>query len=543
MMQKRTRSRLLYGMLLVVLVASGALFRLYRLGHAPYWMDEGYTIIATQSIEHGTGAHGYSVLPSGDRYWCPMYCYPSALIAKQFGTHGESRAASYRALAALAGILCILVIAAVARRMFGTGSALWVAGAVAFSYWQIAWSRQARWYTLFALFVWIAMYCFYRWWYREIDQKKEKDPIKKTRLWFLLGTILASIAAILTHALGYLLPFIFCVWYIGLSLWKVSSRTSWRMRLAHIVGAISVTAVIIVLFEFIPGLHIFAQLRSLIAVHNNFPFYIRFLWREYWFFMLFAVIALLSPFFAQKNSHQSHHTRHADTLHARFFLFFIFLAYFIPLAFFANRIEYRYLFHVLPAIILLGVVGMRDIAQWMTHKMLRSIFVIVCIVVFFVSGEGVWKPHSFYLLEADNPETMPGYDYYAYTPQPNWNGAYEFVHTHPIGNNDTIISSMPQFTQLFLGTPGYWIAYDYVGTGDAAAYIRNGREHYVGAIALTSLDEIKNLTAHTHGYLIFDYMAIDDKIPDDIVSYIISTFPEVYHDRTNSYSEVWVYQF
>lgn len=526
--------RWLWWSVLAIIVFVGGLFRMYELNTAPYWMDEGYTVIATLSIEHT----GHSILPSGETYWCPLYCYPAAALTKHF----NNSAASYRAFAGIAGILFIIAIAIVSKKMFGGLVSLLVAGVTAFSYWQIAWSRQARWYTLFALFFWIAIYCFYRLLY---DEKLSR----RARILYLFGTIIATVLAILTHALGYLLPFLLCIWYIFSYVQKKKPA-----RLLHVALALCITALVIFVLEKVFALHFFASLSHLVTFHNNFFSYTRFIWREYWLFLVFALIALARPFFPQRFFETKSKTPAQTSVlntNTRFFLLYIALAYFIPLAFFTELIEYRYVFHVMPAIMILGIVGMVDVARLFSHRATRAAHrffitagIAACfIAVFFISGEGVLKPHSFYLLEADNPETTPGLPYYAYTPQPDWNAAYAFVKTHPLGNNDTIISTMPQFTKIFLDTPGYWIAYDYLGQGNTASLITNGREHYVGAMALTTLDELKNLTTHTHGYIIFDYMAIDDRLPDDVVTYMISSFPEVFHSRTNAYSEVWVYQF
>ena len=146
--------RYLVAAVLLCLLAWGGFLRVQALSASPYWMDEGYTINAVLGIlEHGT-----QTLDSGQTYACPMYCYPTAAIAKTFGEN----AFSYRILAALAGTLFIVVIYFAGAQLFGPVVGLLAAFFATFSYWQIAWSRQARWYTLFEVFIWLAIISFYK---------------------------------------------------------------------------------------------------------------------------------------------------------------------------------------------------------------------------------------------------------------------------------------------------------------------------------------------------------------------------------------------
>ena len=454
-------------------------------------MDEGYTINAVLGIlEHGT-----QTLDSGQTYACPMYCYPTAAIAKTFGEN----AFSYRILAALAGTLFIVVIYFAGAQLFGPVVGLLAAFFATFSYWQIAWSRQARWYTLFEVFIWLAIISFYKALYGE----------KHNRWWAASCAVLTALAAA-THGLGLLLPFIFLAWAVGD---KVLRTKNWTHIFTLALGILVAGAALFIKFD----------------IHLNYelPYYLNFYLRNYWLFVILAVIALLSRI---KNKE-------------KLLLLFIFTAYLAPLSFFTDLVEYRYLFHLTPAFYLLGAVGVVELCRYFSSKPLYKWPVIaVAGIVFFASGQGLLVPAQAYFLESDDPSALSGRPHYAYTPQPDWNSAYAFI----AGNRavgDIIISSMPQFNKIFLGEPGYWLKYDYLGGGGAQNNILDDHEYYVGATVLTNLADLQGLTTKTHGYLVLDYMATDGRIPQEVLGHIKTNFSEVFYKKTNFYSQVWVYRF
>ena len=300
-----------YSLLLLLLLAVGAFFRFYELGRAPYWMDEGYTINAVLSITET----GHSVLDSGKRYGCPLYCFPTAWSTEVFG----DTAFSYRLLAAIAGTFLIALFFFVGKRFFNKNIAILVAATTTFSYLQIAWSRQARWYTLFTVFCWLAIYFFYKL-IHDVNQTKSY----KIKLW--IGMVASTILACLTHGLGYLLPFIFLGWYV-IDLIFIQKKFTWHKIVLPVVATVATLFII----DFAFGLQLFSRLWRMVALYNNSFYYLSFLWRTYFLFIIFSVVALCLP-----------STRNRP---ARFFLLFVFLAYAIPLFFFTNLIQYRYLFH------------------------------------------------------------------------------------------------------------------------------------------------------------------------------------------------------
>lgn len=482
----------------VVVLCFGGYLRMYSLGSQPYWMDEGYTINATLSILE----RGSTTLDSGTQYSCPTYCYPTAAIAGIFGEN----AFSFRLLAALAGIAVAIAVYFIARGWFSPTVGLFASLITTLSYYQVAWSRQARWYTLFELFFWLALFFFYQTLYGEG---------RRTRAMYGILCIAATALAIATHGLGYVLPIIFALWLLIDRL--ILHR---EHRPALLVFALS--GLLSLFFLTDPGRALLSAIDFFFAL----PYYASFYLSAY---ALFFVLAALALWLARRER-------------AVWYIVLALFAYVIPLGFMTEVIHYRYLFHLTPALFILGALGL-DLLRMRFGSTYRQATLIGVILLLFVTlGGGIVTPRSFYFLEADDPEKNPGRSYYAYTPQPDWNSAYAYIAANR-AENDIVISSMPQFNKIFLGEPGYWITYNYYGMEDTGELIQNDKEYYVGAQVVDDLEELQSLTASKHGYIVFDYMATDARVAPEILEYIGTHFKKVFEKRENSYSEVWVYKF
>lgn len=486
----KTTSHCVY--LILILVIVGSFLRFYKIQSAPYWMDEGFTINAVLSIQE----HGTEILDSGNKYSCPLYCYPTAWFGDIFGDD----ALSYRLLAAVSGILFIAMLFLIVRRLYSVRLAGLVSLFTTFSYFQIAWSRQARWYTLFELFFWPAIFFFYKAYYQ-----------RNRRYLSVVLAAVFSVLAILSHGLGYLLPVIFVGWIFIDKL--IKRELSWKIVLP--IAAIAV----------IPCLYI--AHRFGIELSYVFPYYLNFYLRSYWLFILLSIVAVIHP----NNKHKKE-TR---------FLLFVLLAYVIPLSFFTNLVNYRYLFHLTPIFFILGAVGLEAILSDIGKKWQKYAAVAVVLILFFASGEGVLIPRSMYFLEADDPTSIliRNRNSYLFVPQPDWNGAYSYIEQH-LQANDIVITTEPPFNKIFLGQPGYWLRYSYNGK----TYMpENGdKEFYVGATIVRDTAGLQSLVSSTHGFIVIDYYA-EHLVPKDIVSYIETNLQEVFHEKTNSYSSISVYQF
>lgn len=491
-------------MILALVFMIGAFLRLYDLPSQPYWMDEGYTVNAVLAIEE----RGAPILDSGETYSCPLYCYPAAYTAKFLG----DSALAYRLPAALFGILFVGALFFIVRRLFSPSIALVSVFFATFSYWQIAWSRQARWYTLFELFFWLALYFFYQTLYASAHRKR-----------FALLTAIFTTLAILTHGLGYLLPFIFFAWFLIDQIFFHKT-----ISVKQLVVATGSLGTLIILLAYAFNIELFVALLGAVHFSYELPYYLSFYLREYWFFILLSFLAF--------NITDTPHRR------AMWYLVFVLLAYLAPLAFLTNIVHYRYLFHATPVLFVLSAVALAALADSLPRRAHKIALAGATLAIFFTVGGGVLIPQSAYYLESDNPETLGDRPHYAYTPQPNWNAAYDHIRTNRTAG-DIVISSHPHFTKIFLDEAGYWIQYDYLGVTKKPDTVHDGKEYYVGAQVIPDLAALQDLTATAHGYLVFDYMATDGRFPPEILAYITENMQEVFTETTNPFSRIWVYKF
>lgn len=494
------------------LFISGAFLRVYTLSTQPYWMDEGYTINAVLSIQE----KGVSILDSGLPYSCPLYCYPTAWLADTLG----NSAFSYRILSALAGTLFILVFFFITQRLFTKSTALLATTFLTFSYWHIAWAHQARWYTLFTVFFWLALFFFYR-----LSSIEWHAPTKKLSILALYAvlTVLCTVLAVKTHTLGVLLLLIFPAWLCIDACFYRKKALPWRNTLSYPLVAFGVGFVVLL----VAYKDTFFWLLQDIHLYYTLPYYLSFYLTHYWLFIVPFI--LVFPFLSKEQKRPA------------LFLFLVVLAYLIPLSFLTNIVHYRYLFHLTPALFMLGAVAFTYGAAHCKTNTAKAILLAVPIALFFYVGEGIYKPATFYTLESDSPALIGARPHIAYTPQPHWNNAYAYIQEHR-KEGAIVVSSHPHFNKIFLHEAGYWIQYNYLGITGTPSTVTDGKEYYVGATALSDLAAIQNTVAMHHGFIVFDYMAKDGRIPAETVSYI-ETLPLAYHEKTNAFSEVWVYAF
>lgn len=490
--------------LLALIIIIGGFFRFFDLSHQSYWMDEGYTINAVLSINET----GSTVLDSGLNYFCPTYCYPTAYVTQLFGEN----AFSYRFLAGVFGTLFIIAIFFITRKIFTTPIALVSSFFISFSYWQIAWSRQARWYTLFALFFWLSAYFFYQTLYAE----------KNRKMYFVLTTLFTTLS-ILTHGLGYLLPFIFLGWFLVDQIFIKKS-----ISLKKVLSATLALLTFCVTLAFVFKVELFTALLTKIHFSYELPYYLSFYLRTYWLFIILSFVALSIT--------DSKYKKETS------YFAFISLAYLIPLSFLTDIVHYRYLFHVTPVLFILSAFAIVAIIKNIPKLYQKISFVTLVIILFFTIVGGVAYPRNTYYLESDDPSTLGERPHYAYTPQPDWNSAYAYIQAHRT-ESDIVISSHPHFNKIFLNEPGYWIQYDYLGLTSKPNTVTNGKEYYVGAEIVSGLPALEQITKNKHGFVIFDYMATDGKIPSDTLQYISQNMQQVFYKKTNIFSQVWVYQF
>lgn len=131
---KGANSAILLGLILVL----GTALRLYNLGTESYWVDEIFTIYESQQSY-------YQIITSGRLDQPLTYYLPLHLWVRFFGTAEVST----RAFSALTGVGSIALIYFIGRELFSKGVGLLSALLMAISEFQIFFSQEARYYSIF----------------------------------------------------------------------------------------------------------------------------------------------------------------------------------------------------------------------------------------------------------------------------------------------------------------------------------------------------------------------------------------------------------
>lgn len=490
--------------ILILIILGGIFLRIYQLEKQPYWMDEGYTINAIiSSIENGY-SKGSSILDSGKKYFCPLYCYPSAKISQII----DSQPIAYRLLAVLFGVLFIILSYFLSQTFFRNQKvSLLATFLVSFSYWQIAWSRQARWYTMLAVFFWLSLFLFYQF---------LKNDNKKKKIFYFSLSLLSTLLAIISHKIAYLLPIIMLLWYF----------LEIKINKKKIILSILITSIIIALIELVLKINFLSQLINNISWNYNLPYYLSFYLRNYWPFILISIYGYF--------------TLDQEKKKKIILLISPFLIYLLSLSLLSDIVHYRYLFHTTIAFFLISSLVIIELSKKLRYNY-GKLLLIVFISLFFISGQEIFYPKQFYFLESDNPDKLHR-PYYAYTPQPNFNAGYDKIKEN-IKPDEIIISSHPHFNKIFLNQAGYWIKYHYLGIDNTPNQTIDNKEYYVGAEIINNLEELKNLINNNSGYILFDYMSIDGRIDPKMIDYINDNLELFFYHEINNYSKIWIYKF
>ncbi len=136
-----TENRTLRILILAGLLAAGGFLRLWNLGAASLWVDEFNTHYSARSWNEA----GKDLFPSGKQDGrAQALTLTTALTYRLFGMNETAT----RLPSALFGLLSVWIAYGLARRLFGTNAGLMTAFLMAFSHFEVGWSRTARMYTL-----------------------------------------------------------------------------------------------------------------------------------------------------------------------------------------------------------------------------------------------------------------------------------------------------------------------------------------------------------------------------------------------------------
>ncbi len=488
---------IVFAILFVGILLGGILVRAYKLGDQSLWIDEGYSINAAQAVID----HGYPILDSGEAYnGHILSTYIIAGSMKLFG-FDPYNPWSARLPAVIFGIGVMIMTYLLAyqisgSRLLGIGAMLFVA----FLPWEIAWSRQARGYTMLQFFLLLS--------YNQLLLY-----IDKRNIWHGLILVLAFIGVCTSHSIGIIfLPVLLVT--LGAAWIRAAKYTSY---LSWIVGITLSLSIIVLAGIFLKGE----------SFGNYFSSYGTYLLRSYPIIILFTLIGIIRFFFTRKK------IEYAILMSSAIIIPFIGISFY-------TSIQLRYLLPIIPLLGIMATYGIFFLWNGIAHMQrerqgntfIPEIVTILSIcIIMVISGSFTILPRATYTLEFGSP-------------QPNFKGAYEYISAHR-QPGDIVISTYAHLTKIYFRETGILLPISLTGRRDPGYLItEQGRDYYTGAEVLNGVPDTLNMIENGHGYIIIDSMAKQrlGKFFTSITDNPKTSKGYESNPKSNLHA-IWVYQF
>ncbi len=476
-------SRIIAYLAIFILLAAAFFLRVYKLGEQNYWIDEGFTIMQTRAI----AAHGYPLLGSGNIEKKDILLpYFSAGIVKIFGESPFN----YRIISVIFGTLAIYLAYLAGKNLHSAKFGLVFSFFMTFSYWHIAWSRQARGYSLLVFFILaiILSLIYY--------EKQEKNK-------YLFLSFGLAILAALAKSHG-------AVIFVPLAAYLFIKKKIF-------IGSVLVAGLVI--FELLYT-HLMLNAFKLNLVNYLSSYAVGYFWK---YFGIFLALFIAGSYLAVKGK------KYRD-LHLFILSFFIIaLATF---SFFVYLNQKRYLFFITPLFYLYAAHFLFHLKKY-AEKIPIFVFLLAVVIIDFASCQSlIFIPKEKFVLER-------------YTPQPDFKSAYKYLKNNA-SQNDFIVSAYPYMDLIHLGKSDYAIPFSYSGRKEDVV-AKEEKEYYSGVKKLyrpkktDPVEELIKLQYRENVYVILDIMAFS-RISDDLQDYLDSKNEFVFRSEDSREQQIYVYK-
>lgn len=469
---------------------------LYRfkgiLHELPFWIDEFSTAQQAGFIL----SKGLNVLNSINKpplYFENRNFTEHLLVAFSFSAFGVTEWAA-RIPSVLTGAMVPVVAYLLGRILFSSTTGLVTSLMIAFSYYEIAWSRQARGYMLQQLFGLLAFY-FYS---RMITKKFNAITFIVFNAVIILG--------LLTHPLYILVPIAIAVDFFGRS--KVTQRF---LRSKKILAVL--TLFFLTLFASANGY--LKYVVCMMGTTNNVWYYHSFLWRDYGVITLLMASGIFIGLIKKNRS--------------IILIVSYLLLHLISVSFLIGPYTTRYINPIMPFIFVLAGFGLTQVTQLILkdvdrrqYKFLAQILPIAFVILIILNGDKFTiKPKSYYSVNHDFRE-IAVIDYKRIYALIESKGELE-------KRNTAVIDTWPDRTFWYLGRkirPFYLLQWsdkktiNGIETGTSSFFVnQNGEKRsmafpdwgYVNSL----LDLKKAMSTYPKGFIFID----DSSLPHDVIEY------------------------
>lgn len=453
---KKTNQKLFIVIVVALLMAAGFYYRIFGLNsNYSFWSDEAST------ARFGRGVVCFGLPRAGESgYLADAYYLTHYLTGFSFRFFGQNELAA-RLPEIVFGTLVIGVVYLLGRQIYNSHIGLAGAFLTAFSYLQIAWSRQARGYVIFEFFFLISLYFLYRF-------------LTEKRFLLLVSTLVFLILAFLTHTLGLiLLPIIFSLIVVNFSFKKLLSGK--KLFLFLVAGAL---ICLLPINKQILSYFFNYKISRIISGEHFLGYYHALFWRGYPLLVFLTLLALVNDYTS---------SRAGNRLIGRFFAV-VYFFYLLTLTIFIHVPFEKYALVMFPLLFLTSSAAIYYLSRSIYKRKLLIFYLLIGFIV--INGNKFsLKPKSFYSLNFDMKE-IPEIDY---------RGIYQGI---------TLRAESVGWDKLAIVDIDEDIPAWYLGEGGNYYNPRNDREgeeesNSVGAIYIHSLDEFIGLTdQYRYGFLL-----------------------------------------
>ena len=468
-------------------------------------MDESFSAIAAIK----TAEHGLPLLDSGVIYGRAFtHTYLLASLIKLFGVSEFI----LRLPSAIFSILSIALVYLFAIRIFKSRIIGLISAAfMAFGYFDIAWARQIRMYSELQFFYLFSLYFFYQY----LASKKSS--------WALLaGSVLSGLLAVATHNLGlFVIPSF-------LILWAFFKGNRKKNKVILIAGL----AFLILSFFALKGWHLFDSfIRNFEHVRFYFLDYLVFLGFSHFFVLALAIAGFVFAF---------------EKRNKPILAFNVIFAASILLISINHKVGMRYLFIVIPILYMLAGYGASQLWKYRCPIIKVAIGILLALAVLRMNF--ILLPQANYFLEFDPFSKNPKLDY---TPQPDLKRAYAFLEEQK-KEDDLFIVAHTAIHQWYMPDKQfYWLGFNFRNDQrlpNHAIVEHEGYfvDYYTGVGIVDDLEILEDLMAKKHGYIIWDFFAVDDRINQNSKQFVEKKAELIYHHQANKnlpWTQVWIYKF
>ena len=529
--------------LLLVVLGFGAFLRLWNLGEPSFWVDEVEFHSAAKSwLETGelTMESGYVY----DR--APLYSYITAVFFKFL--HADET--STRLCAALFGLLSIVMVFILARKIFNTRIGLLAAFMTAFSHFEIGWSRTARVYTLFQFFTLVVIYAFIRGFEFKMGKKipvsKSPDNSLLCRVklfwqrcgvhpcWLVIATIASAVTYQFLHILilFLLLSILIYIFFMAKITFFISENSRRFLNRYTVTSLLALLGVGFILVAFPSVRQLIRYFLSYTPSWAEGPVTAQNRMLLFEFLISPYRFPLAALFFI--GAVQVFFRTHRQGI----LLFFLFLCPLFLLSFvFTHRVSV-YLFNVYPMFLILAAYGFINIVDseslksldifkrlrrqgwnkfpWI-EKCLPLVLLVALLLVFLISP---WLRISLNI-----PFHGDGFTNMAVT-HCEWREGVKKLKSK-LEEGDVVLASLPQTSSYYGVKADYTLNWALLKLSHEKQYKNeDGRwvDYYAGVVCIESLAELEEIvSSHSRGWVIVERYQFDAKeyIPDEVKNYIL----------------------